>query len=127
MIQYRILSDSEVQEAAELSQRVFREFVESDQLPEGREEFRRYASAVELQERHHAGCLTFAAKRQGQMIGMLHLRNGDHIAMLFVEGREQRQGIGSGLVLAAEQYAQACQPTVRVLTVAATPNAIGAY
>jgi GNAT superfamily N-acetyltransferase len=58
---------------------------------------------------------------------MLHLRDVNHIAMLFVEGRNQRQGIGSGLVFGAEQYALARQPNLKVLTVASTPNAIEAY
>jgi GNAT superfamily N-acetyltransferase len=126
-VQYRPLRDAEVEKAVELAQRVFTEFVAGQHSLEGCEEFRSYASAAALRERHSAGCVTFAAERQGRIIGMLHLRNANHIAMLFVEGRDQRQRIGSGLVRVAEQYAVARQPTPEMLTVASTPNAIDAY
>jgi ribosomal protein S18 acetylase RimI-like enzyme len=58
---------------------------------------------------------------------MLQLRDGEHIAMLFVEGDSQRQGIGRSLIGAATEYVRTRQPPVRVLTVASTPNAIEAY
>ena len=127
VVQYRELSDSEVEDAAELSRRVFDEFVAAEHSAEGREEFARYASIAALRERHGAGCVTFAAEREGRLVGMLHLRNGNHIAMLFVEGLSQRQGIGFGLVCAAEQYVLARQPPAQALTVASTPNALDAY
>ena len=124
---YRMLRDFEVEEASELALRVFDEFVAAKQPAEGCEEIRRYASAAAFRDRHRAGYVSFAAERQGRIVGVLHLRDGNHIAMLFVEGRGQRQGIGSGLVLSAEQYALSRQPPAEVLTVASTPNAVGAY
>jgi GNAT superfamily N-acetyltransferase len=124
---YRMARDFEVEEASELARRVFEEFVAAQQSAEGCEEAYRYASAAAFRDRHGAGCVSFAAERQGRIVGVLHLRNGSHISMLFVEGGGQRQGIGSGLVLAAEQYALSRQPPAEALTVASTPNALDAY
>lgn len=127
VVQYRRLRDFEVEDASALAVRVFDEFVAAQLSDEGQHEFHRYASPSAIRERHRAGCLTLAAARDGRLIGMLHLRDGEHIAMLFVEGERQRQGIGRSLIGAATEYVGARQPPVRVLTVASTPNAIEAY
>ncbi len=126
-VQYRRLSDFEVEDASALALRVFDEFVATQFSDEGQQEFHRYASPNAIRERNRAGCLTFAAQRDGRLVGMLHLRDGEHIAMLFVERDSQRQGIGRSLIGAATEYVRARQPPVRVLTVASTPNAIEAY
>ena len=127
VVQYRRLRDFEVEDASALALRVFDEFVATQFSDEGQQEFHRYASPSAIRERTRAGCLTFAAQRDGRLIGMLHLRDGEHIGMLFVEGDSQRQGIGRSLIGAATEYVGARQPPVRVLTVASTPNAIEAY
>jgi GNAT superfamily N-acetyltransferase len=127
LVQYRLIHDSEVEAASELACRVFDEFAAAEESVAGCQEFHRYASPPALRGRHKTDCVTFVASRQGRIIGMLHLRDGKHIAMLFVEGVEQRQSIGSGLVLAAEEYALARQPPVTAITVASTPNAVDAY
>ena len=124
---YRMLRDVEVEEASERARRVFDEFVAAEQSAEGCEEAHRYASAAAFRERHGAGAVSLAAERQGRIVGVLHLRNGSHISMLFVQGRGQRQGIGSGLMSAAEHYAVSRQPPAEALTVASTPNAVDAY
>jgi ribosomal protein S18 acetylase RimI-like enzyme len=127
VVQYRRLRDVEVEDAAALARRVFDEFVATQFSVEGQEEFHRYASPTALRERNRAGFLTFAAERDNRLVGMLQLRDGAHIAMLFVEGDSQRQGIGRSLIGAAADYVRNRQPPVRVLTVASTPNAIEAY
>ena len=127
VVQYRRLRDSEVEEASAVARRVFDEFVATQFSVEGQEEFHRYASPTALRERNRAGYLTFAAERDGRLIGILQLKDGEHIAMLFVEGDSQRQGIGRSLIAAATEYVRTRQPPVRVQTVASTPNAIEAY
>jgi ribosomal protein S18 acetylase RimI-like enzyme len=127
VVQYRRLRDSEVEDASALARRVFDEFVATQYSVEGQEEFRRYSSPRAMRKRHGDGYLAFAAERDGRLIGMLQLRDGEHITMLFVEGDSQRQGIGRSLIGAATDYVRTRQPPVRVLTVASTPNAIDAY
>src|SRR5690349_13561933 len=88
-VQYRMLRDSEIEDASQLARRVFDQFVASQYGPEGQAEFHHFAAPSAFEERHRSGCVTFAAEREGRLIGMLHMRNGDHIAMLFVEGECQ--------------------------------------
>ena len=126
-VQFRLIRESEAEEVSELALRVFEEFVASEHNAKGQEEFYRNTSAAALRDGHASGWVTFVAESQGHIIGMLQLRNGSHIAMLLVEGRHQRRGIGSGLVCAAEQYALVQQPCMHALTVASTPIAINAY
>jgi predicted N-acetyltransferase YhbS len=109
--QYRLLLDEETEEVSALARRVFDEFSAPDHPMEGHAEFHRYASSAALRERHRSGYLTFVAVRDGQIVGMLHLREPDHLAMLFVERSNQRRGIGRNLIRA----------------VASSPTAVGAY
>jgi len=128
VVQYRLLGDPEIDEASELAIRVFKEFVALEQSFEGQEGFYRYATPNALRGRHRSGqCLTFVARRNRRLAGMLHLQNGTHVAMLFVEGASQRQGIGRGLLGVATDYALTRQPPIQVLTVASTPAALEAY
>jgi len=60
-------------------------------------------------------------------VSMLHLAHGEHISMLFVDGSNQRQGIGRNLVGEAIKYALAQQPPAHKLTVGSSLNAVSAY
>jgi len=127
MFACRLVQDSEIDLVSQLVWRVFDEFVEGHHSIEGRDDFRRYASPAGLRERHANGCLTFVATRADRLLGMLHLKDGGHVAMLFVAGDSQRQGVGRLLVNEAAKYARSRQPPVPVMTLASTANAVGAY
>ena len=123
---YRRLHDSEIEAVSELARRVFDEFIGPSLSAEGREEFHRNSSPQAFRDRAFRD-VTFVAERDGQIVGMLQLSQGEHISMLFVDGKNQRQGIGRNLVGAAVKYALARQPPACVLTVGSSPNAVPAY
>jgi GNAT superfamily N-acetyltransferase len=125
--QCRLAKDSEVELVSELVVRVFDQFVAGNSSAEGRADFHRYASPTALRARHLEGYLTFVVTRNERLVGVLHLKAGAHIAMLFVEGDSQRQGIGRKLISEAVGYAVTRQPPVPVMTLAATSNAVQAY
>lgn len=127
VVLYRLLRDEETEEISALARRVFDEFSAPDHPIEGQEEFHRYASSVALRERNRSGYLTFVAEHDGQLVGMLHLKEPDHLAMLFVEGTSQRIGIGRNLIRAAIEHVLASRGVVHVMTVASSPSAVGAY
>jgi GNAT superfamily N-acetyltransferase len=127
IVHYRRLQDLEIDAVSELARRVFDEFIGPFLSLEGREEFHKHATPQAIRQRHGSGDVTFVAERSGQIIGMLHLAHGEHIAMFFVDGSNQRQGIGRNLVGEAIKYALAQQPPARKLTVGSSPNAIKAY
>ena len=83
------------QRALDLALLVFMEFEARDYSDEGIEEFKR-----SLKNPAYIDNLCFyIAIEQDEGIGMLATRNnGSHIALLFVDGRWQRKGIGRKLI-----------------------------
>jgi hypothetical protein len=81
---YRQIEPCETAAVATLAREVFNQFVAPHYQPDGILEFHRYASANALSQRQDSGHVTFVAEHSGELIGMLHLGNLCHVAMLFV-------------------------------------------
>jgi GNAT superfamily N-acetyltransferase len=103
-----------------LAREVFDQFVAPHYQTDGVAEFHRYASADALSQRHAAGHTTYVAEQAGELVGMLHLREPRHVAMLFVQSSLQRRGIARALLATAGDAN--CEFTVN-----SSPNAVVAY
>ena len=117
---YRRIEPSEIAAAATLAREVFDRFIAPHYQSEGVTEFHRYASADALSQRHVSGHATYVAERDGELVGMLHLREPCHVAMLFVQSSLQRSGIARALLASAGDAN--CEFTVN-----SSPNAVSAY
>ncbi len=117
---YRQIEPSEIAAAATLAREVFDQFVAPYYQPKGVREFHRYASVDALSQRHQSGHATCVAERGGELVGMLHLREPCHVAMLFIRSSLQRSGVGRGLLAFAGD-------TNCEFTVNSSPNAVAAY
>ena len=121
---YRQIHPSETAAVSSLAREVFDQFVAPHYQTEGVAEFHRYASVEALSQRHESGHITLVAEHSGKLVGMLHLREPCHVAMLFVQSSLQRSGIGRGLLAAASTLAG---DTDGELSVSSSPNAVSAY
>ena len=113
--------------AALLATEVFDEFIAPLYSHGGREEFHRYAASEALQQRSRGDHLTLIAESGGRVVGMLHLRQCRHVAMLFVARSHQRIGIGRALLRAAIQLIHEQGASPGRLTVNSSPNSVEAY
>src|SRR5262245_38992111 len=102
---YRQIDPSEIEAVSSLACEAFDQFVAPHYQTEGVTEFHRYASAEALSKRHDSGHITLVAEHKGKLVGMLHLRQPCHVAMLFVQPSLQRSGIARGLIAAASALA----------------------
>jgi N-acetylglutamate synthase-like GNAT family acetyltransferase len=89
---------------------------------EGKRTFMEFATAEAMRRRMSENYVTYVAHRDGELAGMAHVRDGCHVAMLFVKPQAQRSGIGRQLI----EYAVA-ECTSDIVTVASTPNSESAY
>ena len=126
-ILYHVPVETEMGAVALLAKEVFDEFVAPFYSLEGRAEFYRYAAAEALQERNRRDHATLITESGGRIVAMLHLRQWQHVAMLFVDRAHQRAGIARALLRAAlgllhQHAASSCR-----LTVSSSPNAVAAY
>ncbi|WP_462328013.1 GNAT family N-acetyltransferase [Desulfobaculum sp.] len=106
---------------------VFDACVAPEFTPAGAQEFKRYSTPQSLGERLGSISRIFVAHRGDELVGSLEVRGGSHIAMFFVAGNWQRQGIGRKLLRWAVSQLRAQAPDLGALTVNASPNAMGAY
>lgn len=121
-MEVREASVDDLAEAARLSSEVFAQSVAPLYSAEGTRVFLEYASAGAWLERHRLGQRTWLALEDGRVIGVLHIRDGDHISMFFVDGAHQRGGVGRRLLSHVVEKLGVSQ-----LTVNSSPNSVEAY
>ena len=84
--------------------------------------FSRIASVEGFRARMAQDTLMFAYAQEERIIGIAELKEGRHVAMLFVDPAAQQQGIGKALMAAMIEQAR-----VEVLTVSASLSSVPAY
>jgi len=116
-----------VDEARELVERVFKEFVAPDYVERGVTEFMNYITPQAMRERLAAKRSLFIAKTGGVVVGVLEMKDPEHISLLFVDASYQRRGI-AGLLFrfALENYVKA-QGTQDKITVNSSLYAVEIY
>ena len=121
---FRPARPDEVEAVSALALRVFAADAAADHTEEGVAEYGRFAGVEAMRARDAR--LTVAEAAGGPhpvLVGMLEIRDGTHVALLFVDPAHQRRGVGRALLEAALGPADGW-PT---LTVNSTPSAVGAY
>ena len=92
-------------EAMELAFRVFLRYQAEEYGPEGIKNFARFITDEDLKKMFIMGeYLLFVAVINDNLVGMISLRSGNHISLLFVDERYHRKGIGTGLVKYLQEY-----------------------
>jgi GNAT superfamily N-acetyltransferase len=127
-IEIRPIAAGDADAAARLVADVFGQDVAPLYVAEGVSEFLTYASREAFAQRLAGGHAGFVAEsEQGELIGLVEIRNPCHVSLLFVLGAWQRQGIGKELVGEAVAYCRRWEPDTTVMTVNASPNSVAAY
>lgn len=112
--------------AMELAWRTFLRFEAPVYEKEGVDNFLAFISEERLYKMFLAGeYLLYVAKKDGKTVGMLGIRSGTHISLLFVDSDYHRQGIGKRLVYTAvtELRGRGCN----IITVNSSPYGLPFY
>ena len=118
---------SEWDDAMALAWRTFMQFEAQDYTPEGVGSFQDFITDTVLYRMFMLGVYQlFGAFDNGRMVGMLSLRGGGNISLLFVDGKYHRRGIGRGLIEYVSQYVLT-EEGHGSITVNAAPYATGFY
>jgi GNAT superfamily N-acetyltransferase len=125
---YRAMRAGEERQVCDLVVRVFNDSVAPLYSPEGVREFLTYAADPnQLRNRLQSNRFVMVAELQGRIIGVIEIRNCDHISLFFVDSGSQRKGIGKELWCRALDNCLAGRPEVTRITVHSSPNAVQAY
>lgn len=93
--------DGRIQELSDFIRIVFDEFVGLDYSAEGNKVFYEFISPENLAKRLAVGNLLITAQENGEIIGMIEVRDNIHICLFFVDKEYQGRGIGRNLFEAA--------------------------
>ncbi|MCR5669594.1 MAG: GNAT family N-acetyltransferase [Butyrivibrio sp.] len=105
----------------------FARFDAPDYSQEGIENFRKFVNDDMLHKMFLAGHYQlFVAIDGDKCVGMLTLREGKHISLLFVDENYHRNGIGSALITFVSRYVHD-EEGLDKLTVNSSPYAVGFY
>ncbi|WP_409526024.1 GNAT family N-acetyltransferase [Nitrincola sp. MINF-07-Sa-05] len=89
---------------------------------EGSSTFSKIAASNAFFDRTKGDNLMLVAECDGKLEGVVELKEGRHIAMLFVAPEHQKKGVGKKLLLSALDYAK-----VDTVTVRASLSSVPAY
>lgn len=123
---YRLMKPGEEGDVCNLIVRVFNEFVAPVYSQEGIRTFLTMITPEDLKEKS-LGQFVIVAESNGQLIGILAIRGGKHISLLFVKSEYQGQGIGKKLIRAGQDMCLEKAPGLEAITVSSSPNSISFY
>lgn len=114
-------------EAMELAFRVFLKFEAKDYGREGTEAFAAFVTDSVLKRAFESGHYkVFVAVLGEKLVGIIGLRSGNHISLLFVDGEYHHNGIGRRLIDTVIEYLKT-DTSFSKITVNAAPYAEGFY
>ncbi|MFN8494331.1 MAG: GNAT family N-acetyltransferase [Caldilineaceae bacterium] len=126
-IHYRAMQPHDAEAVCHLVAKVFCAHVAPHFAPEGVAAFLQYLRPTELWKRIHHEHFVLVAEDKSGLVGMIEMRDYNHVALLFVAEGHQKQGIARCLVELAVKECQRHNPELTELTVGATPNAVPVY
>lgn len=126
-LNYRLMHPTDVQDVSELVSHVFDELLASEYPPEGIQEFHRYIQPTALLARSQANHFTFVSVAHDCIVGMIEVRDYNHISLLFVAQQYHGQGIARTLWHKALQVCQRNEPELSQVSVNASGYAVPFY
>lgn len=125
--QIREARKEEWETAMELAFRVFLKYEAMEYGPEGIRNFAEFLTDEMLKKMFLTGrYLLFVATKGDTLIGLITLRSGNHISLLFVNEEYHRRGVGKALVKYLQEYMLE-HTSYEKLTVNAAPYGIPFY
>jgi len=119
------MEPSEAPAVFELVSRAFDEAVRPSFSEQGVAQFKLAARRFLLES--PAGHVVHVAVVDGEIVGMIDLRDVSHISLFFVDAAHRSKGVGRALLGAAIAGLRACDDAPVALTVNSAPSAVGAY
>ena len=119
---------NKLEQALELVWQVFLICDSEDYEELGVKTFQHFIRYENMEEMMESGELVFfGAYDSNRLVGVIAMRSGFHISLLFVDCDYQRQGVAKRLVRRASAYCMERNPMLRYITVNASPHGLPAY
>ena len=126
-VTYRFIEPGEEEQVCGLVIRSFMQFVAPEYSQEGRDEFLKYVTAEAMEMRLKEDHFVLAAAVGKRIVGVIEMRENDHVAMLFVARKAHRRGIGKELWHRALAVCRENRPDLSRVTVHSSRYAVPVY
>ena len=124
---YRLMGAEDAADVSALVLSLFDAYIAPEYTPQGITEFRKYAQASALLARVHQDHFVVTATRDDVLVGMIEMRQNNHVALLFVAEAFQRQGFSRGLLRHALDHVRRQGGTIERVTVNSSRYGVPAY
>ena len=124
---FRLMRPGEEGDVCRLVHASFDHSVADEYTKKGRRNFRKYADPEEMARRVQADHFVLLALKDGDVVGMLEMRNHCHVSLLFVDPGFQGGGVGRELLGKAIKLCRSADLHLKAVTVNSSPNALTAY
>ncbi|MBO6108042.1 MAG: GNAT family N-acetyltransferase [Eubacterium sp.] len=122
------LGNDHLREALDLVWEVFERFEADDYSEMGVKTFRHFIEYHSILDRVDQGNMKFwGCYLNNYLVGVIALREGQHISLLFVREKFHHLGVASMLVRVVENDVRAMAPKIPAITVNSSPYAVGFY
>jgi GNAT superfamily N-acetyltransferase len=126
-VEFGLMRPDEASEVSDVILRAFDEDVAPDCDAQGVQAFSRYADPGALVGRFDHDHTILVASVEGRIVGVIELRKGQHISLLFVDSHHRRRGIARELLRRVLNLGHCGGRTVVEVTVNASPYAVPVY
>lgn len=123
----RIMTPDEADDVSALVLSSFEEFIKPEYDAQGVAEFQRYAEPEAIRRRIAQDHVVMVAERDGALAGMIEMREGNHVGLLFVSKAFHRRGIARALLRTALAHARSQTPDLARVTVNSSTLGVAAY
>jgi len=126
-IKIREMKDGEEKAVCDAVIKSFNEFVAPDFSQEGIDSFMDGVKPQLITDRIKNGNIIVVAISDKKIVGVIEVRNMNHVSMFFVDGEYHRQGIGRGLLNHALKICRSITKGISEITVNSSPYAVHIY
>ena len=126
-IKYTQFQQPKAQEISHLIKELFDELIAPEFSEQGREEFLKYIAPEHIAQRQGQGHFIILAKDGEKIVGMIEIRDYNHISLLFVDKEYQHQGISRNLFEQAKEKILHENSETKEISVNSSTFALKAY
>lgn len=126
-VSFRAMRAGETAAVSELILASFSEFIGPEYTDQGITEFRKFVAPSALEARSADNYFVRVAEAGGALVGMIEVRDNNHVALLFVDKGYQRHGVATRLLRLALEEARAAVPDTARVTVNSSRYGVAAY
>jgi len=126
-VSFRAMRAGEGAAVSKLILASFSEFIGPEYTEQGITEFRKFVAPSALEARSADNYFVRVAEAGGALVGMIEVRDNNHVALLFVDKGHQRHGVATRLLRLALEEVRAAVPDTARVTVNSSRYGVVAY